>query len=96
MKFIASLAVKHSKHGNRSIVHRVAVAHIDKLSFHPDDVVLDVGCGTGDETVIIAANVKKVIGKYFHCIFTLLMSLRKAPQEKSKITGSQSAPPCNP
>ena len=36
---------------------------IHKLTFRADDVVLDVGCGTGEDTIEIAKHVSNVIGK---------------------------------
>ena len=36
---------------------------INKLTFRADDVVLDVGCGTGEDTIEMAKHVSNIIGK---------------------------------
>ena len=42
----------------RFLQHASIMLNISKLTFRPDDDVLDVGCGTGNETKSIAAMVK--------------------------------------
>ena len=71
LKFVVSLHVKHSKGGLRSNTNRLAMEHYDKLTCHPNDRVLFVGCGTGEEAVILATKVKTVIGNYTACTMTL-------------------------
>ena len=39
---------------------------IHKLTFRADDVVLDVGCGTGEDTIEMAKHVSNVTG--MNCI----------------------------
>ena len=63
LKFISSLRVKHSKTGTRTVYNRLAMEHFDKLSCRPDGNALYVGCGTGDETAILATRMKSVVGK---------------------------------
>ena len=64
LKFVTTLRTRHSKEGNRSICNRLAMEHFDKLTCRPEDNVLYVGCGTGDEAVILATKVKTVLGEY--------------------------------
>ena len=55
-------------HGDgRYVQHSVIMRNIDKLTFKPEDDVLDVGCGTGEETKIIAAKVRSVTGTIPQC-----------------------------
>ncbi|XP_022079789.1 uncharacterized protein LOC110973357 isoform X1 [Acanthaster planci] len=50
-------------HGESRIVqHSVFMQHIDKVTFQPGDEVLDVGCGSGEETKTIATKVRSVTG----------------------------------
>ncbi|XP_022079790.1 uncharacterized protein LOC110973357 isoform X2 [Acanthaster planci] len=46
----------------RTTQHTIIMEHIDKLTFQPGDEVLDVGCGSGEETKTIATKVKSVTG----------------------------------
>ncbi|XP_038047957.1 juvenile hormone acid O-methyltransferase-like [Patiria miniata] len=46
----------------RFLQHSVIMQHIDKLELRPTDTVLDVGCGTGEETKSMAGKVKSVTG----------------------------------
>ena len=46
----------------RVVQHSVIMQHIGKLTFRPGDEVLDVGCGSGEETKMIASVVKGVTG----------------------------------
>ncbi|XP_038074417.1 ubiquinone biosynthesis O-methyltransferase-like [Patiria miniata] len=50
-------------HGDgRYMQHVNTMQHIHKITFRPEDAVLDVGCGTGEETKSIAGKVKSVTG----------------------------------
>ncbi|XP_038076412.1 uncharacterized protein LOC119744527 [Patiria miniata] len=62
LKFVVSLNVRHSKAGIRSICNRLAMEHFDKLHCRPQDNVLYVGCGAGEEAVILATRVQNVVG----------------------------------
>ncbi|XP_022086713.1 uncharacterized protein LOC110977153 [Acanthaster planci] len=62
LKFVVSLKVRHSKGGNRSICNRLAMDHFDKLTCRPQESVLYVGCGAGEEVVILATRVRDVVG----------------------------------
>ncbi|XP_022079791.1 uncharacterized protein LOC110973357 isoform X3 [Acanthaster planci] len=49
--------------GDGRVVQRILIMqHIDKVTFQPGDEVLDVGCGSGEETKTIATKVKSVTG----------------------------------
>ena len=50
----------------RYIQREMTQRHIGKLLFRTDDDVLDVGCGTGEETKSVAANVRSVTGTCIH------------------------------
>ena len=50
--------------------HVAFMENIGKLTLGPEDAVLDVGCGTGEETKFLASKVKSVTGLTF-----LLLSL---------------------
>ena len=60
MNFLASQDYTgQARYVQRYMVER----NIGKLTFSPDDDVLDVGCGTGEETKSIAAKVRSVTGR---------------------------------
>ncbi|XP_038072236.1 juvenile hormone acid O-methyltransferase-like [Patiria miniata] len=57
MNFSAS---KDYQSDGRYYQHAVIVRNLDKLTFRPEDVIIDVGCGTGEETKALARKVHSV------------------------------------
>ena len=60
-----SAAADYSGDG-RYIQREFTRRFISKLTFRADDVVLDVGCGTGEDTIEMAKHVSNVTG--MNCI----------------------------
>ncbi|XP_038072234.1 juvenile hormone acid O-methyltransferase-like [Patiria miniata] len=55
-------AIKDYKGDGRYYVHAVIVRNLDKLTFRPEDDIIDVGCGTGEETKALARKVNSATG----------------------------------